>query len=74
MRSVSDNVCTDKDTHTYTGTFIMHTVPSTMSESEAGQPVGGKMTVQSNLTKWIPIKWITSINGYHLSGPRLHSM
>ena len=25
--------------------------------------------VQSKLPEWIPLKWITHLNGYHLSGP-----
>ena len=25
--------------------------------------------LQSNLSKWIPLKWITHLNGYNLSGP-----
>ena len=25
--------------------------------------------VQSNFSKWIPLKWITRLNGYNLSGP-----
>jgi len=24
--------------------------------------------IQSNLPKWTPLKWITCLNGYHLSG------
>jgi len=25
--------------------------------------------IQANISKWILLKWITRLNGYHLSGP-----
>jgi len=37
-----------------------------MSIGEAGELM---KVVQSNLPKWIPLNWITHLNGYHLYGP-----